>query len=111
MRALRQPVWELSGGNQQKVLLASRLAARPAALVLQEPTRGVDVGARLQIHRFLREIARTGAGVLLVTSDVEEAVTVSDRLLIMRDGAVVDELVGPSKTQGQALRSAARSVA
>jgi ABC-type sugar transport system ATPase subunit len=69
------------------------------------------VGARLEIHKLLREIASQGTAILLVTSDVEEAVTVSDRLLIMRDGAVVDELVGPSKTQGQALRSAARSVA
>jgi ABC-type sugar transport system ATPase subunit len=93
------------------VLLASRLAARPHVLILQEPTRGVDVGARLEIHKLLREIASRGTAILLVTSDVEEAVTVSDRLLIMRDGAVVDELVGPSKTQGQALRSAARSVA
>jgi ABC-type sugar transport system ATPase subunit len=107
MRRLSQPVWELSGGNQQKVLLGSRLAARPAAFVLQEPTRGVDVGARLQIHRFLREIAAEGAGVLLVTSDVEEAVVVSDRLLVMREGRIVAELEGERRTQSRALRAAA----
>jgi ribose transport system ATP-binding protein len=107
MRRLSQPVWELSGGNQQKVLLGSRLAARPAAFVLQEPTRGVDVGARLQIHRFLREIAGEGAGVLLVTSDVEEAVVVSDRLLVMREGRIVAELSGDERTQSRALHAAA----
>jgi ribose transport system ATP-binding protein len=103
---LRQPVGELSGGNQQKVLLASRLAPQPRVLVLQEPTRGVDVGARLEIHRLLRSICESGAAVLLVTSDVEEAVAVTDRLVIMRDGRVTGELTGEGKTQGQALRLA-----
>jgi ribose transport system ATP-binding protein len=103
---LSQPVGELSGGNQQKVLLASRLAPSPRVLVLQEPTRGVDVGARLEIHRFLRSICDQGAAILLVTSDVEEAVAVSDRLVIMRNGRVAGELSGKTKTQGQALRLA-----
>ena len=97
---------ELSGGNQQKVLLASRLAPQPRVLVLQEPTRGVDVGARLEIHRFLRSISEGGTAILLVTSDVEEAVAVADRLVIMRDGRSVGELTGAAKTQGQALRLA-----
>lgn len=105
-RSQHQPVGQLSGGNQQKVLLASRLANRPRVLVLNEPTRGVDIGARLEIHRRLREIAAAGTPILLVTSDVEEAVSVSDRLIILRDGVIVDELVGSRKTQGQALRGA-----
>ena len=103
---LSQPVSELSGGNQQKVLLASRLAPKPRVLILQEPTRGVDVGARIEIHRLLRSICEGGTAILLVTSDVEEAVAVTDRLLIMRDGRVVGELTGRQKTQGQALRLA-----
>lgn len=103
---LGQSVAELSGGNQQKVLLASRLAPKPRVLVLQEPTRGVDVGARIEIHRLLRSICDGGTAILLVTSDVEEAVAVTDRLVIMRDGRVVAELSGRQKTQGQALRLA-----
>ena len=103
---LGQPVAELSGGNQQKVLLASRLAPNPRVLILQEPTRGVDVGARLEIHRFLRSICEGGTAILLVTSDVEEAVAVTDRLVILRAGQVAGELVGQQKTQGQALRLA-----
>jgi ribose transport system ATP-binding protein len=102
-RTLEQKTGALSGGNQQKVLVGSRLASRPTIFVLQEPTRGVDVGARVEIHKFLRELVVGGAAIVLVTSDVEEAVLVSDRLLIMRDGSVVGELKTSSKTQSQAL--------
>jgi ribose transport system ATP-binding protein len=101
----------LSGGNQQKVLLASRMAVQPTLLVLQEPTRGVDVGARVEIHRFLGAIADHGCAVLLVSSDVEEAVTVSNRLLIMRAGSIVGELSGSDKTQGRAIALAAGEAA
>jgi ABC-type sugar transport system ATPase subunit len=102
-RGTRQAVGELSGGNQQKVLVGSRLAARSRMLVLHEPTRGVDVGARVEIHRLLRELVDEGAAMLLVTTDVEEAVLVSDRLLVMRDGELVAELTGEAKTQSQVL--------
>jgi ribose transport system ATP-binding protein len=102
-QSLTQHVGLLSGGNQQKVLLASRLATEPAVLVLNEPTRGVDVGTRLQIHDYLRNEARHGRSVLWVTSDVEEAVAVSDRLLIMRDGKLVGELTDERMTQTLAL--------
>jgi ribose transport system ATP-binding protein len=102
-RSLEQKTGSLSGGNQQKVLVGSRLASRPTIFVLQEPTRGVDVGARVEIHKFLRELALGGAAILLVTSDVEEAVLVSDRLLIMREGSLVGELKGSTKTQSRAL--------
>ena len=110
-RTLRQNVGQLSGGNQQKVLLASRMAVQPRLLVLQEPTRGVDVGARVEIHRFLADIARRGCAVLLVTSDVEEAVVLSHRLIIMRDGSITGELSGPTKTQANAIALAAGKAA
>lgn len=103
-----QNIGELSGGNQQKILLASRLAMEPALLVLHEPTRGVDVGARLQIHQFLVEVASKGCAIALFTSDLEEAVAVSDRLLIVRDGAIVGELSGDRKTQSAAIALAAK---
>ena len=107
--SLGQKVAQLSGGNQQKVLLASRMAAEPRLLILQEPTRGVDVGARVEIHRFLAEIAERGCAVLLVTADVEEAVAVSHRLLVMREGRIAGELKGSDKTQTQAIALAAGS--
>jgi ABC-type sugar transport system ATPase subunit len=103
-KSLTQSVESLSGGNQQKVMLGSRLEVHPSILVLNEPTRGVDVGARAEIHRYLREEAKErGTAVLWVTSEVEEAVLVSDRILVMRDGVVVGELHGDAKTQANAL--------
>ncbi|QJU52810.1 sugar ABC transporter ATP-binding protein [Herbiconiux sp. KACC 21604] len=105
--SVRQEVGELSGGNQQKVLLASRLAAAPRVLVLHEPTRGVDIGSRTQIHQQLAEFARHGAAVVLVTSDVQEAIDATDRLVVMRDGRVVDELTHDRKTKSIALETAA----
>ncbi|MCW2567799.1 MAG: transporter related protein [Mycobacterium sp.] len=106
-RGLGQLVGELSGGNQQKVLVGSRIAMRPKVLVLQEPTRGVDVGARLEIHRLLRRLADDGTATLLVTSDIEEAVNLSDRLLVVRDGAVVSEFPRPDfRSQSDVLHAA-----
>jgi ribose transport system ATP-binding protein len=106
-RSVGQPISSLSGGNQQKVLLGSRLVSRPGLLVLNEPTRGVDVGTRAQIHRYLKDEARRGTAVLWVTSDVEEVVLVSDRILVMRDGRLVGELTGSSISQARALALAA----
>lgn len=105
--SVRQEVGELSGGNQQKVLLASRLAASPEVLVLHEPTRGVDIGSRTQIHQQLSSFARAGAAVVLVTSDVQEAIDATDRLIVMRDGRIVDELTRDRKTKSIALETAA----
>jgi ABC-type sugar transport system ATPase subunit len=106
-RSLDQAVGQLSGGNQQKILLASRMAMSPKYLVLQEPTRGVDIGARGQIHRFIREIARANCPTLLITADIEEAVELSDRLMVMREGRIVGELSGRNKTQAVAALMAA----
>jgi ribose transport system ATP-binding protein len=105
--ALSQPIGQLSGGNQQKILLASRIAIDPRFLVLHEPTRGVDVGARGQIHSFLRSIARKGCPALVVTSDIEEAVDLCDRLLVIRQGRIAGELRGAAKTQAAAAQLAA----
>jgi ABC-type sugar transport system ATPase subunit len=106
-RSPRQPVGELSGGNQQKVLLASRLAAEPNLLVLHEPTRGVDVAARSQIHELVVRTARSGTAVVVVTSDVDEAVALGDRLLVIRKGLVAADLRGPQKTKAAVLLAAA----
>jgi ribose transport system ATP-binding protein len=109
--SLRQRTGELSGGNQQKVMVASRMATAPRLFVLQEPTRGVDIGARVELHRFMRETAAEGVGMLVVSTDVEEAVLLADRLLVLRNGTVIAELTGATKTQGRALSLAAGEAA
>jgi ABC-type sugar transport system ATPase subunit len=105
---IEQNIGELSGGNQQKILLASRMVTKPDLLVLHEPTRGVDVGARLQIHQFLIDYAQSGCAVALITSDLEEAVGISDRLLVLRDGKLAGEIAGEQKTQAAAIALAAK---
>ena len=84
----QQPIATLSGGNQQKVLLGRWLESGSRVLVLVEPTRGVDVGARAEIYRSIRELAADGIGVLVVTSDYEEVVQVADRAIVMARGAI-----------------------
>jgi len=84
----RQPVKTLSGGNQQKVVLGKWLLRNPAVLILDEPTRGVDVGARSEIYRIIQQLAATGAGILFISSEIEELTGVCDRVLVMQRGAV-----------------------
>jgi len=86
------PVKTLSGGNQQKVVLAKWLLARPRVLILDEPTRGIDVGARFEIYQLIHELADRGAGVLVISSELEELIGLCDRILVMRRGEIVDEL-------------------
>jgi len=81
----------LSGGNQQKVVLAKWLAARCRILILDEPTRGVDVGARQELYQLIRNLAVGGVGVLLVSSEVPEVLGLADRVLVMREGRVIHE--------------------
>jgi ribose transport system ATP-binding protein len=93
-----QPIGTLSGGNQQKVLLGRWLESASRVLVLVEPTRGVDVGAREEIYRLIRSLAADGVGVLVVTSDYEEVVQVADRAIVMSRGAVSAHLAGDQVT-------------
>lgn len=86
------PTLSLSGGNQQKVALGRLLATRPKVLILDEPTQGVDVGARAEIHRMIRNLVENGLGVLLISSDLPEVVDLADRILVMRRGRIVSEL-------------------
>ena len=91
-RGPAEPVRNLSGGNQQKVVLAKWLLRRPRVLIVDEPTRGVDVGAKAEIHNLLYDQARAGAAVLVISSDLPEVLAVSDRVLVMREGRIVGEL-------------------
>jgi ribose transport system ATP-binding protein len=85
---LDQPVAQLSGGNQQKVVLAKWLSMRPRVLIFDEPTRGIDVGAKQEIYDMLRRLADAGVAILMISSDMEEVIGVSDRIAVMHEGAI-----------------------
>ena len=106
--SLRQSLLNLSGGNQQKVLLARWLAMNPSLLIVDEPTRGVDVGARSEIYRLLRELAAGGMALLVVSSDLPEVLALADRIVVMADGRTVGELAGADATEEAVLRLATR---
>lgn len=91
-RDLDQEVQYLSGGNQQKVVLAKWLAISPRIVLLDEPTRGIDVGAKVAVYRLMRQLASEGAAVLMVSSELPEVIGMSDRILVMRDGRLAGEL-------------------
>jgi ribose transport system ATP-binding protein len=91
---LNQSVAELSGGNQQKVLLARLLCFDPEAVLLDEPTRGIDVGAKAEIQGLIDELALDGLAVILISSELEDVVEGSNRVLVLKDGTVVGVLVG-----------------
>ena len=78
----------LSGGNQQKVVLAKWLAMSPKIMIFDEPTRGIDIGAKSEIYRLMRELADAGVAVLMISSDMEEVIGVSDRIAVMHEGRV-----------------------
>ncbi len=86
LRDTSQPVWELSGGNQQKVVLSKWLITEPEILILDEPTRGIDVGAKQEVHHLMGELCRQGKAVLMISSDLPEVLALSDRILVMREG-------------------------
>ena len=100
------PVNTLSGGNQQKVLLARMLLCEPGVVIADEPTRGVDIGAKRAIYEFLAELASEGIGILLISSEVEELIGLAHRVLVMRRGRIVDELEGGEISESRILAAA-----
>jgi ABC-type sugar transport system ATPase subunit len=100
------PVRMLSGGNQQKVLLARMLMCAPQVVIADEPTRGVDVGAKRAIYDFLVSLTEQGLGVLLISSELEEIIGLSHRVLVMRRGRLVTELEGAGVTESAILAAA-----
>jgi L-arabinose transport system ATP-binding protein len=101
--SLDQEVGKLSGGNQQKVVLARWLAARPKVLILDEPTRGIDVGAKAEIYRLIDELAHEGLGIMFISSELPEILGMSDRIYVMQGGRITGELPGPGTTEEQVL--------
>jgi ribose transport system ATP-binding protein len=106
-----QKIRELSGGNQQKVLLARWLCMNPALLILDEPTRGIDIGAKAEIQALINELAGTGLGVLMISSELEELVEGSSRVVVLRDGQNVAELRGADISQQSIIHAMAEGSA
>jgi ribose transport system ATP-binding protein len=102
-----QKIHELSGGNQQKVLLARWLCKNPKFLILDEPTRGIDIGAKGEIQSLINELADEGLGVLMISSELEELVEGSDRVVVMRDGECAAELRGKDISQDSIINAMA----
>jgi ABC-type sugar transport system ATPase subunit len=95
-RSVDQPAGSLSGGNQQKVVFAKWLDAQPSVVLLDDPTRGVDVGAKAEMHALIRSTAAAGAPVLICSTDIDELSSLCDRVLVLRQGRVRAELAGES---------------
>ena len=105
--SVQQLVVNLSGGNQQKVMLGKWLATHPKIVFMDEPTRGIDVGAKAEIHALLRDLSNQGIGVVLISSELPEIIGMCDRVLVMREGAINGELVGAAITEKNIMRYAA----
>jgi rhamnose transport system ATP-binding protein len=103
---LTDPVAMLSGGNQQKVVLAKWLGRRPRVLIVDEPTRGIDVATKAEVHRLLTELATSGVGILMVSSELPEVLGISDRILVMREGRLMAEFTRADASE-EAVMSAA----
>src|SRR5262249_21256609 len=105
-RSIDAPPASLSGGNQQKVVVAKWLATAPRVLLLDEPTKGVDVGAKFEIHEMIRRQADAGLAVLVASSDLPEVLSLADRIVVMREGAVQGEIAAADATEESVMRLA-----
>jgi D-xylose transport system ATP-binding protein len=100
------PITGLSGGNQQKAVLSKMLLTRPKVLILDEPTRGVDVGAKYEIYKLMRALAQQGVAIIMVSSELAEVLGVSDRVLVMGEGRLRGEFINEDLTQEMVLAAA-----
>jgi rhamnose transport system ATP-binding protein len=105
-RSYDQPVKTLSGGNQQKVVLAKWLATKPRLLILDEPTQGVDVQTKAEVHNLIANLAGSGMAIILISSELPELLGMSDRILVLREGRVMDEMVRATATPERVLKAA-----
>ena len=111
MTGVDQLVSALSGGNQQKVVLAKWLASKPTVLILDEPTRGIDIGAKVEVHRIISELAASGLGIILISSDLPEVLAMSDRILVLHEGRITAEIPHDRATQERVMFAATGSLA
>jgi erythritol transport system ATP-binding protein len=96
--SLENPVSSLSGGNQQKVVVSKALMTRPKVLLMDEPSRGIDIGAKAEMFRTMRKLTAEGLGIVFITSDLEEVMALSDRIIVMADGRITGEFDAASVT-------------
>ena len=109
MTGVDQLVGALSGGNQQKVVLAKWLASKPRILILDEPTRGIDIGAKVEVHRIISELAASGLGIILISSDLPEVLAMSDRILVLHEGRITAEIPRARATEERVMFAATGS--
>ncbi len=100
---IEQEIQYLSGGNQQKVILAKWININPSLLILDEPTRGIDVGAKAEIYRLMRLLAKRGTAIIMISSELPEVIGMSDRILVIHDGKVMGELAPSEATEERIL--------
>ena len=105
--SLDQEVGQLSGGNQQKVVIAKWLATKPRVIILDEPTKGIDIGSKAAVHEFMAELAAQGLAVIMVSSEIPEILGMSDRVIVMREGRIVAEHARAGLTPERLVRAAA----
>ncbi len=105
--SLDQDVGLLSGGNQQKVVIAKWLATQPRVIILDEPTKGIDIGSKAAVHAYMAELAAEGLAVIMVSSEIPEVLGMSDRVIVMREGRIVAEVTGEEMTPERLVRAAA----
>jgi len=108
---LDTPVALLSGGNQQKVVLARWLATEPRLMILDEPTRGIDVGGKIEVYRLMGELLSRGAAIVMISSELPEVLGLSDRILVMREGRICGEFTRAEATEEKILNCALRGAA
>ncbi|HEY5628381.1 MAG TPA: sugar ABC transporter ATP-binding protein, partial [Candidatus Limnocylindrales bacterium] len=106
MTGVDQEVGALSGGNQQKVVLAKWLASGPRVLILDEPTRGIDIGAKVEVHRLIAELAASGLAIILISSDLPEVLAMSDRIIVLHEGRMTAEISRDQATQERVMFAA-----
>ena len=108
--SVRQTARELSGGNQQKVVISKWLSTKPRVLLLDEPTRGIDVGTKAEVHRLMSSLAAEGLAILLISSELPEVLGMSDRVVVMREGHITGEFSRDEATQERIMRAATEDV-
>jgi ribose transport system ATP-binding protein len=101
-----QKVLNLSGGNQQKVVIAKWVARRPRILIVDEPTRGIDVGAKAEVHTLLNKLASEGMSIIVVSSDLPEVLAISDRVVVLKEGRITGVLSRADATQERVMLAA-----
>ncbi|MCI8332889.1 MAG: sugar ABC transporter ATP-binding protein [Clostridiales bacterium] len=104
--SMEQTVKNLSGGNQQKVVLAKWIMKHPQVLILDEPTRGIDVGAKAEIYSIMNSLTEQGMGIIFISSELPEVINMSDRVMVMRNGCIAGEVSGEEITQENIMKYA-----